>query len=81
MGILMGLSDEEIARGVAAYETVGRRGAVLETGYLTLIDDSYNANPDSVACGIDSLAGAVRAQGLYSGRYAGDGGAGERASL
>lgn len=56
VGILMGLSDEEIARGVAAYETVGRRGAVLETGYLTLIDDSYNANPDSVACGIDSLA-------------------------
>ena len=29
---------------------------MLETGYLTLIDDSYNANPDSVACGIDSLA-------------------------
>ena len=35
--------------------TVGRRGALTETGFVTLIDDSYNANPDSVKCGIDSL--------------------------
>lgn len=55
VGIVMGLTDEEIERGIAAYETVGRRGAVTDTGYITLIDDSYNANPDSVKCGIDSL--------------------------
>ncbi len=55
VGFLLGLSDEEIARGVAAYETVGRRSAVTETGRITLIDDSYNANPDSVKCGVDSL--------------------------
>ena len=34
---------------------MGHRSAILDTGYLTLIDDSYNANPDSVKCGIDSL--------------------------
>ena len=55
MGFVLGLSDEEIARGVAAYETVGRRSAVTETGRITLVDDSYNANPDSVKCGVDSL--------------------------
>lgn len=55
VGIAMGLTDEEIERGIAAYETVGRRGAVTDTGYITLVDDSYNANPDSVKCGIDSL--------------------------
>lgn len=55
VGIAMGLTDEEIERGIAAYETVGRRGAVTNTGYITLVDDSYNANPDSVRCGIDSL--------------------------
>ena len=51
----LGLTDAEIAAGVASYETVGRRGAVSDTGSLTLIDDCYNANPDSVKCGIDSL--------------------------
>ena len=55
VGMLMGLSDGEIIRGIAAFETVGRRAAVTDTGYMTLIDDSYNANPDSVKCGIDSL--------------------------
>lgn len=56
VGIEMGLSDEEIAAGILSYETVGRRAAVIETGYITLIDDCYNANPDSVKCSIDSLA-------------------------
>jgi UDP-N-acetylmuramoyl-tripeptide--D-alanyl-D-alanine ligase len=50
------LTDEEIISGIARYETVGRRSAVTETGKITLIDDCYNANPDSVKCGIDSLA-------------------------
>lgn len=55
VGFVLGLSDKEIEAGIAAYETVGRRGVVTDTGYLTLVDDSYNANPDSVKCGIDSL--------------------------
>ena len=55
VGLVMGLTDEEIARGVASYETVGRRSAVTDTGRITLIDDCYNANPDSVKCGVDSL--------------------------
>ncbi len=55
VGIKMGLSDEEIIRGVWEFETVGRRASVVKTGYITLIDDCYNANPDSVKCGIDSL--------------------------
>ena len=54
-GFVMGLSDEEIERGIAAYETVGRRGVVTRTGYITLVDDSYNANPDSMKSAIDSL--------------------------
>ena len=55
VGMELGLTDEEIAKGIAAYETVGRRGAVTDTGSLTLIDDSYNANPDSCRSAIDSL--------------------------
>ena len=55
VGILQGLSEEEIASGIRHFETVGRRAAVCETGSITLVDDSYNANPDSVKCGVDSL--------------------------
>ena len=55
VGMHFGLTDAEIAAGVASYETVGRRGAVSDTGCLTLIDDCYNANPDSCRCGVDSL--------------------------
>lgn len=55
VGMLMGLSDEEIIAGIADYQTVGRRGLVTDTGYLCLVDDSYNSNPDSLRCAIDSL--------------------------
>jgi len=54
-GFAMGLTCDEIKRGIASYKTVGRRGAVTETGYITLIDDCYNANPDSLNCAVDSL--------------------------
>lgn len=54
-GFMLGLSDEEIARGISAYRVVGRRGAVTSTGKITLIDDCYNANPDSMRCALDSL--------------------------
>lgn len=57
VGIELGLSDAEIERGIAQYQTVGRRAAITHTDFLTLIDDSYNANPDSMRCGIESLAG------------------------
>ncbi len=56
VGMTFGLSDAQIAAGIADYETVGRRACVTATGYLTLVDDCYNANPDSVKCAIDSLA-------------------------
>ena len=55
VGMVCGLSDEEISSGIAAYKTLGRRAAYTDTGRIKLVDDSYNANPDSVKCGIDSI--------------------------
>lgn len=57
VGLEMGISPEEIAAGIADYHTVGRRAAVVHTGSITLVDDCYNANPDSLKSGIDSLMG------------------------
>lgn len=52
----LGLSNAEIARGLALYQTVGRRSRVERTAYCTLVDDCYNANPTSDCAAIDSLA-------------------------
>lgn len=55
VGLEMGLTEEEIAAGVAAYETVGSRGRIIDTGRITILDDCYNANPTSVRSAIESL--------------------------
>lgn len=51
-----GMSDADIAAGIAAYQPVGGRAAVIETEKLTIINDCYNANPDSMKSAIESLA-------------------------
>jgi len=56
VGFALGLTDREIEAGIASYATVGRRNAVTDTGFVTLVDDCYNANPESMRCAVDSLA-------------------------
>lgn len=56
VGFALGLSDGEVAAGIAGYKILGRRGIVTETGRISIVDDSYNANPDSMRSSIDSLA-------------------------
>ena len=55
VGFVLGMTDEEITAGIADYRTVGRRSAITDTGFVTLVDDSYNANPESMRCAMDSL--------------------------
>jgi UDP-N-acetylmuramoyl-tripeptide--D-alanyl-D-alanine ligase len=53
----IGLTPEIIAAGLAAFRPVaGRLVRTHLPGGATLIDDSYNANPDSVRAAIDVLA-------------------------
>ena len=56
VGIEYGLTDEEIIRGIAAYRPVGSRARVVRTARYTVIDDCYNANPDSTAAALRSMA-------------------------
>ena len=51
----LGLKDEEIARGIASYRAVGGRANVIDTGCLRIINDCYNANPNSVSASLLSL--------------------------
>lgn len=56
VGLRLGLTDAEIAAGIAAYSPVGHRARRLQTETLTVIDDCYNANPTSTASALRSLA-------------------------
>ncbi len=52
VGREFGLTDKEIARGLANFEPVAGRCQVQQYGSWTVIDDTYNASPEAmiVAC-------------------------------
>ena len=56
-----GLTLEVIARGLESFEAVKGRSRALSVNVrgkpITVVDDTYNANPDSVRAAIDVLAG------------------------
>lgn len=58
--LAVGAPLDAVARGLAAFEPVRgrsqRRTLRLDGRAVTLIDDSYNANPDSVRAAVDVLA-------------------------
>ena len=57
IGRRLGLTGEEIAAGVAGYTTVGSRMHLIRLpGERLVIDDCYNANPQSMAEGLRMLA-------------------------
>ena len=58
VGEALGLSKEEIIRGVAAYAPIGSRMHILRlSDGRVLLDDCYNANPQSVSAALEVLAG------------------------
>ncbi len=52
----LGVPASDAARAIAAYKAPAMRQQVEQTGGLTIIDDSYNASPDSVRAALDVLA-------------------------
>ncbi|MDE7299495.1 MAG: UDP-N-acetylmuramoyl-tripeptide--D-alanyl-D-alanine ligase [Lachnospiraceae bacterium] len=51
-----GVSPERAAEGLAGYKPIAMRGGKTEADGVVLIDDTYNASPDSMRGGIDILA-------------------------
>jgi MurE/MurF fusion protein len=55
-GSIMGLTPSQIKAGLESFTAVKGRMNLVETGWGgTLIDDTYNANPDSMAAAIRTL--------------------------
>lgn len=55
VGWVMGLTGEEIARGLARFRPVAMRSHVSRWQGFTLVNDCYNANPDSMKAAVDLL--------------------------
>ena len=58
----LGVPAEEAVRAIAAYKAPAMRQQVFELNDLVIIDDSYNASPDSMRSALDVLM-TVRASG------------------
>lgn len=58
VGLLMGLSLEEIKSGIEKSESLSGRFHIIEKGSLTIIDDCYNASPVAMKASLDILKDA-----------------------
>ena len=53
---ILGMAPQEIAAGLAATALTSGRLRRYESSGITVFDDTYNANPDSMAAAIETLA-------------------------
>ena len=56
VGTRLGLSADEIKRGIESFKNVGSRNNIIKTDKYTIIDDCYNANPTSTKASLDTLS-------------------------
>ena len=55
-GVALGIAPEKIAAGLERAELMGQRLQVKDHNGMTLLDDTYNANPKSMAEALETLA-------------------------
>ncbi len=56
VGVSMGLSDEIIIHGLNSFKPVGMRQNIYDIGNITVIEDCYNASPESARAAIEVLS-------------------------
>lgn len=62
-GKICGMDDEDIRRGLMSYRSVGMRQNIYDLCGITLIEDCYNASPESMRSAIDVLSELSKQKG------------------
>lgn len=55
LGYKLGMSYDEIRRGLASYKPIEKRWEMQEVSGYKIINDSYNANPDSMKAAVSTF--------------------------
>lgn len=63
VGIICGMSEAEIRGGLRAFRGAAMRQKIYEQGGITVIEDCYNASPESMRAGIDVLVSLAKEKG------------------
>lgn len=62
-GLELGVSEADIREGLLAYAPVGMRQNIYSIGGITVIEDCYNASPESMNAAINVLGDTAKARG------------------
>ena len=63
VGSLLGIEDEKIKQGLYSYVGYDMRQNIYDVGGITVIDDCYNASPESMRAAIDVLVALAQKKG------------------
>lgn len=72
VGNLLGLGEDTIREGLLAFHGADRRQKIYEIGDITVIDDCYNASPESMRAALDVLAAVAASKGQRATALLGD---------
>lgn len=54
-GLVLGMKEADIAKGLAEYKPIEKRWEIKNIGGFNIINDSYNANPESVKAAVKTF--------------------------
>ena len=63
VGTLLGIETEKIKNGLLSYVGYDMRQSIYDVGGITVIDDCYNASPESMRAAIDVLVALAQKNG------------------
>lgn len=72
VGNLLGLEEDTIREGLLQFCGADRRQKIYEIGQVTVIDDCYNASPESMRAALDVLASVAASKGKRAAALLGD---------